>query len=537
MNLLRQFGQSLARFFGESTPFDQMGEELDFLSDQIPYRIYDAEHKIYENQSSFGFVLEIVPLLGASTESQKEIASLIREIGEEGANIQTMIFADHRIAKFLKTWNTPREKIGSLFAKAAQKRIAFLEKESAQGDVPPRVFRCIFSFSVPKPKKQEAATCIARLAEKKKKAMETFSRISSPIEMEPDALIAFVSGIANFDSSTEIHARPWDTQNWISKQICLPGSALEVEADGVLFHGKNSVRMRSYEAIDLPDRWNLHSMGELIGDFLNPSYRLPSPFSIHYGIHFPIQSKVETKFFNKMKILAHQSKFPALVRMFPEMPREMEENLFVQKMLAEGEKFVETRFSCSLWAQEHQFTKAESTLLALFQKYGFKLKENRFIHFPDLLSSLPMAWGEDSPCTSGLKRVRSFRTTLTHETASLLPCVGEWWGNSTQGMLLMGRKGQIASWDPFATDGNLNTVIVGPSGSGKSVFMQEMIMTHLGQGGRVFVLDLGRSFEILSKEGKSFRRTSSRKLVNRGECSYGAISKILLKNAVLESLR
>ena len=64
-------------------------------------------------------------------------------------------------------------------------------------------------------------------------------------------------------------------------------------------------------------------------------------------------------------------------------------------------------------------------------------------------------------------------------------------------MLLFGRRGQICTWDPFEVEGNLNSIVIGPSGSGKSVFMQEMIMSQLGTGGRVFVLDLGRSFEKL----------------------------------------
>ncbi|HCE96345.1 MAG TPA: type IV secretion system protein TraC, partial [Holosporales bacterium] len=44
-------------------------------------------------------------------------------------------------------------------------------------------------------------------------------------------------------------------------------------------------------------------------------------------------------------------------------------------------------------------------------------------------------------------------------------------------------------------EGNYNTCVVGRSGSGKSVFMQELLTSMLGMGGRVFVLDVGRSFE------------------------------------------
>jgi conjugal transfer ATP-binding protein TraC len=255
--------------------------------------------------------------------------------------------------------------------------------------------------------------------------------------------------------------------------------------------------LRTFETVDFPDRWSLAYTGELIGDFLNSSYRIPSPFYIHYGVHFPSQQKTEMKFRGKAKIVEHQAKFPSLVRLLPDMPREREENFYVQRQLLEGEKFVETRLSCGIWESQEGSVKAESVMKALFQKYGFKLKENDFIHFPDFLSSLPMAWGEESPHIKGLRKIRSMRTTLSQETGHFIPCVGEWWGNSTQGMILNGRRGQIATWDPFAVDGNLNTVVVGPSGSGKSVFMQEMLMSQLGQEGRVFVLDLGRSFEKL----------------------------------------
>jgi conjugal transfer ATP-binding protein TraC len=506
MSFFKQFGQTFANFFGESTKFDQLGEDSfsdsldpDFLSDLLTYRLYDSERKIYENKSSFGFCLELIPMLGSGTETQKELASLIREIGCEGADIQCLLFADPRIGRFLDSWAHPRHETGGVYSKVAQKRIEFIRQQSHSGDVPPRIFRCFFSFSQPKPQKSDLPFFLDKLVEKRKKAFETFSRISQAFEMEPDQLIELLSGFMNFNASTEISARKWDRDNWISKQVCLPGSALEIAADGIVFHGADKpILLKTYESVDFPDRWNLSSCGELIGDFLNTSYRIPSPFYIHYGIHFPSQQKAENKFRGKMKVLAHQSKFPALVRMFPEMPREMEENLFVQKQLLEGEKFVETQLSCGLFASKERFVKAESTLLALFQKYSFKLLENRFVHLPDFLSSMPMAWGDSSKHMAGLKRVRCMRTTLTQETSHLLPCVGEWWGNSNKGTILMGRKGQIASWDPFATEGNLNSVVVGPSGSGKSVFMQEMILSHLGQGGRVFVLDLGRSFEKLS---------------------------------------
>ncbi|MDP5012434.1 MAG: ATP-binding protein [Alphaproteobacteria bacterium] len=60
---------------------------------------------------------------------------------------------------------------------------------------------------------------------------------------------------------------------------------------------------------------------------------------------------------------------------------------------------------------------------------------------------------------------------------------------------MAGRKGQIFTWSPFENDTNYNTIVVGTSGSGKSVAMQELMMSLLGMGARVVVFGLGRSFE------------------------------------------
>lgn len=494
MSFFKQAALKLAEFFGEADASDNSCDENEFFLDQeyladlLPYRLYDPEAKIYENKSGLGFVIEAIPLLGGSHDAILELNSLVKEIGEEGASIQCLLFADPRIGAFLEDWAEPRKRKRGVYAKiAAKKQDFFLQTDAAS----PRIFRCVFSFSMPKGKEKEIPHLLEKLKEKKKKAIAIFSRISHAIDLDPARFIDLLSGLIHLKEGPKV----WKRDTFLSKQITKTSTPLEVKNERLTL--SKTIDLRTYEAVDVPEQWSLAHMGELIGDFLNASYRIPTPFYLHYGIYFPSQSKAEARFRGKLKILEHQSKFPYLNRALPDLPRELEENLYVRRQLQEGEKFVETRLSCALYAPKERFAKAESTLLALFQKYGFKLNPNDFIHLPDFLSSLPMAWGEDASHISSLKRIRSVRTTLTQETANLMPCVGEWWGNSRKGMILMGRKGQIASFDPFATDGNLNSIVIGPSGSGKSVFMQEMILSHLGQGGRVFVLDLGRSFEKL----------------------------------------
>jgi len=71
-------------------------------------------------------------------------------------------------------------------------------------------------------------------------------------------------------------------------------------------------------------------------------------------------------------------------------------------------------------------------------------------------------------------------------------------------MLLLGRQGQVCDWNNFRSNGNYNVSVVGKSGAGKSVFMQELVTSIYSTGGMVVVIDDGYSFkttvEIL--EGK-----------------------------------
>jgi conjugal transfer ATP-binding protein TraC len=66
--------------------------------------------------------------------------------------------------------------------------------------------------------------------------------------------------------------------------------------------------------------------------------------------------------------------------------------------------------------------------------------------------------------------------------------------------LLPGRRGQVAFWNPFDhTGGNYNMAITAAPGKGKSAFTQEYMVALLGAGGRVWVIDAGRSYEKTCK--------------------------------------
>ena len=62
--------------------------------------------------------------------------------------------------------------------------------------------------------------------------------------------------------------------------------------------------------------------------------------------------------------------------------------------------------------------------------------------------------------------------------------------------MLFGRRGQLFHWNPFyrISSGNYNVCVFGPSGGGKSVFLNVLAMSMMAQNTRIFILDIGKSF-------------------------------------------
>ena len=89
---------------------------------------------------------------------------------------------------------------------------------------------------------------------------------------------------------------------------------------------------------------------------------------------------------------------------------------------------------------------------------------------------------------------------LSTTAANIAPMQGEYTGSAVPHMLLLGRRGQPFFWSPFQNAaGNHNVAVFGKSGSGKSVFLQDVCAAMSGAGAKVIVIDDGRSFEHMAK--------------------------------------
>ena len=491
MSALNGLGERLSSLLGEpdfglsGTPEEGPLSLTPFCS-CLPYLAYCEESGLFINRGGMGFVIEAVPLVGVDSAAKKEVQNLFDELLEEGASLQCLLFADHRVDPFLKGWQEGAT-AGPMAAAIAEKRRAYVVEKMPYAS---RLFRFILSYSIPCQK--ESPELANKLQAKQKAALKTLNTMTFAFSWDAERLLSVLSGMISFRPEKRPLETTWNPLQALSYQF-VSGGLVKVFPSGLEWDRGGPSRFRSFRAARFPASWSLDAMQLLIGDMRRESYRLHEPFFLHYGVHCPPQEAEEGRFWRRSQLIEKQGSSGALLRMIPSLAEELKECDAVRRRLDKGARFVRTQFSAGLWSPPERLEQASQALCSLFRVNGFRLEPNSYIHLPQLIAALPMTWAGYS---ESLNELKVLKTTITSECGCLVPLQAEWIGTKSPGMLLFGRRGQVLNWNPFDNrSGNYNVSVVGRSGSGKSVFMQELLLSGLRTGARVYILEVGRSFE------------------------------------------
>src|ERR1700678_4167817 len=163
--MLSRLGEKIAKVFGEQdlgVPANSYFESIlegygrQFtMADLFLYDSYDEQTQLFRNQDNIGFVLETLPLIGASEEMQKEVSSLFQYILPEGSSLQVMLWADPHIGDLCDAWKQVRAHQRHacrqpIIQRLAERRAEFLKGmafDSPQIPYVLRNFRCFLSYS------------------------------------------------------------------------------------------------------------------------------------------------------------------------------------------------------------------------------------------------------------------------------------------------------------------------------------------------------------------------------------------------------
>ena len=104
-NRLMEFGDKFARLVGDKTDFGArinpfQSEDIAKFdtvlnygswSEMLHYNTYDSDSQIFYNKSSYGFILEVSLLTGASEETVNILASILTDVLPEGVDLQFLL--------------------------------------------------------------------------------------------------------------------------------------------------------------------------------------------------------------------------------------------------------------------------------------------------------------------------------------------------------------------------------------------------------------------------------------------------------------
>ena len=487
---------------------------LDTLSAWLPWRTWLPDSGLFLNASSTGFIMELPPLVGADERTADILAQFFQEGLPAGAQLQILSWGSPRTYRRLGDWFKPRYEAGGIYQTIGRARARYLADgvwNSLSKDAPfhLRNHRVIVSCGVPTSARAGHAELIA--------ARDGLASVLKSINVDvvhfdPQKLIELIDDITSPTTACEIDTHQYSELDPIADQVIRRDIQLEIEEarmllrterfrptsfdpDGVAEVGEvfpDTFDVRHFGVRNYPPRWTPWECARLIGDMFADKLRLPCPTATVLCLTYPDEEASAAK--AGFKAVRSQSLAESRGgRWMPGIVEKAQEWRSVQEQLREGRKLVRAFYGVTIFAPEGEGDRHERTVKSIYRSAGWDLVDERFLQLQGLLTIMPLTLADG--LADDMERLKRFRTMLSSTAANLAPMQGEYLGGPLAHMLLVGRRGQPFFWSPFENAaGNHNVSIMGKSGSGKSVALQELCAAMVGAGSKVVVIDDGRSF-------------------------------------------
>ena len=286
--------------------------EFDRMADLLPYSGWDHEHQLFlldgakhDDCEAVGFCLEMYPQTGASRDMADLLAVLFTYM-PTGTGVQWTLMGTPLIDDFLDAFVSMRPDPRSArtqeeFDKRRLHRqlVSGLAKHYLRGSMKTMVanqpyllrdFRLVMSVVVPIKDKddEEAKKAVCALRETCITTLKTYYQYYRT--WTPDDLINWCALLLNPQDTILKHDIPelnYDDSRRMREQIVAPSTVTRVTESGLLYglpqHG-NEILARCISMRSYPKATTLHAMGQVIGDFLQPSLGYTCPYAITIGV-------------------------------------------------------------------------------------------------------------------------------------------------------------------------------------------------------------------------------------------------------------
>ncbi|MCL2590064.1 MAG: type IV secretion system protein TraC [Betaproteobacteria bacterium] len=488
----------------------------------LPYSGYLAAEKIFVNRDSMGFMLEVMPQSGADERMTEVLVSLYANCPPD-TGVQFHLFASPHVRKLLRQyanlrlededqieqarhWGRPARNKG-LYRTLARQRVEHLLK-GAQKSLTSgfhytiRDFRLMLSVAYPgDPEDLNRRESLLSLRDSMSATLRSAS-LPNRVCCAAD-LINWCAMFTNPDrlSGTNAPDLHYDDGREIRDQIVDFDTIQDPRPNGLTLWKEDSpdvLEARFYSIKSFPERFALWQMGSLIGDLMQPALQYSAPFLITLGVQILDPTTTRTTV-TANHVRATQNAKSKMADVMPDVKKKLDDWTVAADAIDTGGALVSMYHQLAIFSPPEKATAAHEAANAIWRARGFQLNADAYMHRQALLASLPMTL---SPrFHKDLAKMHRVTRKTMGNAIHMAPIIAEWRGTKTPALVFGGRRGQLMTLDIFDNDlGNYNFAIIGAPGSGKSVLMNEMAWSYRAIGAKVWMLDLGRSFEKLCRK-------------------------------------
>ncbi len=495
------------------------------LTGILPYLAWQEDARLFaldqggfgeREENAIGFCIETMPQTGANDEMEKVLASLFVSC-PPGTGIQVSLYGSPHILPVLKTQANLlptsiidaeaeglQRRNSNIFRLLARRRIDHYMKgvsESIFGHQTYllRDFRSVISVTLPLD--PELPADVDEALRIRESIHATLKSAHLPgHDWGPDDLLNFVADFfdhARLFAGGSIAPIHWDAGKALRKQISNLEIASRVGDGDIRFRkagGTESV-LQLFSVRQYPRYFRLSGMNYLIGDPYQLALAMPCPFIITMGAVALDYESARTR--AQMKAArATQSAGSYLAHFQPDLQERKRDWDMVLKTFDSGRTVVGMYHQVCLVSPVEDASRCEHSVRAVWRARGFDLTKDFYIQHQALTATMPMTL--TPALQNDLRQFGRINTKTADNAVMTSPLIAEWKGTQTPVMTLFGRRGQIIGFDLFDnTGGNFNFAVAALSGSGKSVFVNEMTYRYLGAGAKVWIIDVGRSYKNL----------------------------------------
>lgn len=284
----------------------------------------------------------------------------------------------------------------------------------------------------------------------------------------------------------------YDPSEYIRDQVVDIGNRVTTDRDGLrLGHpDQPDVHVRMLAPKQYPESAAMGMAGLFHGKTGYGTRGLHEHFLLTMNIYFP-DAEGHRAQMDKMRNWNLRQAQGKLVNFLPALARRKHDFDALFQALDDGDRPIRISLSLALFDTSMEKVEAAvSNARTYYRELGFQMMEDRWFLRPLFLNALPL--GMDGEAVSLMGR---YKTMGTRHAVRLLPIISDWRGSGTPTMQFVSRGGQLVNFCLFDSDTNYNACVAAQSGAGKSFLTNDVASSYLSQGARVWIIDVGRSYE------------------------------------------